>query len=205
MRRLFILLAAMGGSCGGSSVAPPLSNHVTSEPCVRSSVPAPRRFALGTTPDANMVENAPPCWIELIPSHVVELRDGMPVLVEQGTFRGACGGMPLADEFESVRVASVEIRQTLVHDGLQPGELVAAHADWPIGLRVFAADACGELLQVGRRPNGLWSARNCGNIARIEGVNAPRDEITVTPLGRGTCTIAVDFLGASSRFILAVR
>jgi hypothetical protein len=201
------LLVVLAG-CGAAAPPPPLFNHVEEGTCVHSDVPEERRFALGTTPDYNMASaygNGPPCWVELLPGPVVQLRGDMPVLVDEGAFHGMCGGSPMSDSFESVRVASISIKQTLGHRGLDRGVLDSEHPEWQAGFRVFAADACGENLRIGRRPNGRWSDDGCGRVARIVGARSPRDEVTVIALGQGVCHIEVDFLGATTRFAVNVR
>lgn len=201
------LLVVLAG-CGAAAPPPLPFNRVEEGMCVRSDVPEERRFALGTTPDYNMAStygNGPPCWVELLPGPVVQLRGDMPVLVDEGAFHGVCGGSPMPDSFESVRVAAISIKQTLGHRGLDRGELDSEHPEWQAGFRVFAADACGENLRIGRRPNGRWSDDGCGRVARIVGARAPRDEVTVVALGHGVCHIEVEFLGARTRFAVNVR
>ncbi|MDX2087506.1 MAG: hypothetical protein SFX73_06640 [Kofleriaceae bacterium] len=205
MRASLLLLL---GACGAAAPPEPIFNRAEVGTCVRSEVPEDRRFALGTTPDYNMSStygNGPPCWVELVPSPVVELRGDMPVLVDEGAFHGVCGGSPMPDSFESVRVSTISVRQTLGHRGLARGELDSAHPEWQAGFRVFAADSCGENLRIGRRPNGRWSDEGCERVLRIVGARFPRDEVTVVALGKGTCQVEVEFLGATTRFAVNVR
>ena len=205
MRASLLLLV---GACGAAKQPEPVFNHADVGTCVRSIVPEERRFALGTTPDYNMSSaygNGPPCWVELLPSPVVELRGDMPVLVDEGSFHGVCGGSPMPDSFESVRVATIEVKQTLGHRGLSRGELDSDHPEWQAGFRVFAADTCGENLRIGRRPNGRWSDDGCERVLRIVGARSPRDEVTVVALGRGICQVSVEFLGAKTTFNVTVR
>ena len=192
----------------GSAPPEPLMNRIDTPPCVRSGVPEARRFALGTTPDYNMPTiygEGPRCWVDLLPGPVVDVRDGLPVLVDEGMFHGMCGGQPMADVFESVRVAALSVRQTMNHRGIAPGELDSRQPDCSIGFRVFAADACGENLRIGRRPNGRWSTAGCSGVAAIVGEHGPRDEITMIALAPGECQVEVEFLGATSSFVVTVR
>jgi hypothetical protein len=205
MRASLLLLL---GACGAAAPPEPLYNRTEVGTCVRSPVPEERRFALGTTPDYNMSSvygSGPPCWVELTPSPVVELRGDMPVLVDEGAFHGMCGGSPMSDAFESVRVSSISVKQTLGHRGLARGELDSEHPEWQAGFRLFAADSCGENLRIGRRPNGRWSDDGCERVLRIVGARFPRDEVTVVALGKGSCQVEVEFLGATTKFAVTVR
>jgi hypothetical protein len=195
-------------ACGTTAPPEPLMNRVVTPACVRSDVPAARRFALGSTPDYNMtsIEGATPaCWVDLLPGPIVKLRDGVPVLVDEGRFHGTCGGEPMTDDFESVRVASITVRQIGSNPGLHPAELDMRHPDWRIGFRVFAADACGENLRIGRRPNGRWSTSGCRGITELVGARSPRDEVVLVARGRGRCQVNVEFLGARATFAVTVR
>lgn len=195
-------------ACGTAAPPEPLMNRVITPACVRSEVPPERRFALGTTPDYNMTAMAgatPACWVDLLPGPIVKLRDGVPVLVDEGRFHGTCGGEPMDDAFESVRVSSITVQQIGSNPGLRPAELDARHPDWKIAFRVFAADSCGENLRIGRRPNGRWSTSGCRGVAAIVGAKAPRDEVVLVARGRGRCQVNVEFLGAYATFAVTVR
>jgi hypothetical protein len=202
--------------------------------CKRGPPPAPaatpitERFVLGVVPKhsvSSLYGEAPKCTSAFPASRVVAIDDGgTPHLVAEGLFHGGCDGLDYM--FESVKVASVDVRQSSSHVGLAPLELDSAHPEWTISFQAVPLDLAGNPLEPGWysttspypdvvRGYARWRpGPGCEKVVKLSrydfdppnlSYDTPAESLALAPVGKGACTFTVDYFDASTKVTVTVR
>jgi hypothetical protein len=230
MNRLAIMLV-LAAACGGKKSDEKGSPAAAKKTIDTTTCPMPtnpdvrERYAVGTTPDyrvSAMAGEAAKCHDEFIANEVVKLEGGSPKTVAEGTFQGHCPGEPdNKDTFEAVKPAKAVISVNSTHTELggelgagKPAILDSKAPDKLVGLNAGVVDRCGTPLSLGVPGNvTTWTlAAGCEKIVKLTPYSiestadvAKSQEMQLTAVGPGACTLTAELLGVKGDIAITVK
>jgi hypothetical protein len=203
-----------------------LAGCMCSSPSPRDEQPpeVTRRFAVGVVPHYGVphyIAHNPHCILEFAAGSVVAIEsDGTPRLAHEGTFHGTCEGGAISKTFEAVVVRGVQVNVAGRKAWLRDFELDVRHPEWTMTLQAFPLDANGQGLDTGRSSSqtqgyARWHlGQGCDRVVKVTpaagqaedaGIDGPRDWVSLSPIGVGTCRIDVDYFDARTHVTVTAR